>query len=83
MYDTKIYAYEFIPSHKKRDPKVSFVVIQFLYQPMVGAVRATGVLSAAARSRGKLCNCVIVKTLYSLLLTVASKFRLSLHPYVY
>ena len=24
MYDTKIYAYEFIPSHKKRDPKVSF-----------------------------------------------------------
>jgi len=23
MYDTKIYAYEFIPSHKKRDPKVS------------------------------------------------------------
>ena len=50
---------------------------------MVGAVRATGVASAAARSRGKLCNCVIVKTLYSLLLTVASKFRLSLHPYVY
>ena len=23
MCDTKIYAYEFIPSHKKRDPKVS------------------------------------------------------------
>jgi len=27
---------------------------------MVGAVSATGVVSAAARSRGKLCNCVIV-----------------------
>jgi hypothetical protein len=32
-----------------------FDIIQFLfYQPMVGAVRATGVDSAAARSRGKL-----------------------------
>jgi len=51
---------------------------------MEGAViSATGVDSADARSRGKLCNCVTVKTLYSLLLTVTSKFRLSLHPYVY
>jgi len=50
---------------------------------MEGAVSATGVDSADAKSNGKLCNCVIVKTLYSLLLTVASKFRLSLHPYVY
>ena len=39
--------------------------------------------SATRVSNGKLCNCVIVKTLYSLLLTVTSKFRLSLHPYVY
>ena len=67
MCDTKIYAYEFIPSHKKRDPKVSFESIQFLvvfpingvyrdfkYQPMLGAVSATGVDSAAARSSGKL-----------------------------
>ena len=30
MYDTKIYAYEFIPSHKKRNPKVPFLFIQFL-----------------------------------------------------
>jgi hypothetical protein len=26
-----------------------------IYQPITGAVRATGVASAAARSRGKLC----------------------------
>ena len=47
---------------------------------MDGAIRATGVASTLARSRGKLCNCVIVRTLYFLLLTVTSKFRLSLHP---
>ena len=58
-------------------------MVSKLYQPIAGAIRATGVASAAARSSGKLCNCVIVRTLYFLLLTVTSKFRLSLHPYVY
>ena len=65
--------------HKKGTPKSSLV----LYQPIAGAVKATGVVAAVARSRGKLCKCVIVRTLYFLLLTVTSKFRLSLHPYVY
>jgi len=62
---------------------LNYIIYLVLYQPIAGAVSATGVDSAAARSSGKLCKCVIVKTLYSLLLTVASKFRLSLHPYVY
>jgi len=62
---------------QKRDPVKGL----YFYQPIEGAVRATGVDSTLARSRGKLCNYVIVKTLYSLLLTVASKFRLSLHPF--
>jgi len=53
---------------------------------MVGAVSATGVDSAAARSSGKLCalrSCrfVIVRTLYFLLLYVAIESRLSLHPF--
>ena len=38
-------------------------------------------VEAVAKSRGKLCNFVIVVVLYPLLLTVASKFRLSLHPF--
>jgi len=51
------------------------------YQPIAGAVKATGVASELAKSKGKLCNFVIVRTLYFLLLTVTSKFRLSLHPF--
>jgi len=39
MYDTKIYAYEFIPRHKKRDPKVSFLFIQFLGQGAIDSRR--------------------------------------------
>jgi len=38
-------------SIKKGTPKSSST----LYQPIAGAVKATGVASAAARSRGKLC----------------------------
>jgi hypothetical protein len=68
---------------KETRRSLNYTTIQLLYQPIEGAVRATEVVSAAARSSGKLCNCVIVRTLYFLLLTVASKFRLSLHPYVY
>jgi len=65
-----------IIAQKKRPVKG----LQF-YQPIAGAVRATGVASAAARSSGKLCNFVIVVVLYPLLLTITSKFRLSLHPF--
>jgi hypothetical protein len=55
----------------------------FLDQPIEGAVKATFVVPKNAKSKGKLCNCVIVVVLYPLLLTIANKFRLSLHPYVY
>ena len=36
---------------KKGTPKSSLV----LYQPIAGAVKATGVVAAVARSKGKLC----------------------------
>jgi len=38
-------------TQKKGTPKSSLV----LYQPIAGAVKATGVAAAVARSRGKLC----------------------------
>jgi hypothetical protein len=43
--------------HKKGVPKELLYLLFSFYetQPIAGAVRATGVLSAAARSRGKLC----------------------------
>jgi hypothetical protein len=45
-----------IMRHKKEGCYTLLIisVIQFFYQPIAGAVRATGVFSAAARSRGKL-----------------------------
>jgi hypothetical protein len=47
---------KYIYAQKKRPAKVSFLLFSFsdAYQPTVGAVSATGVLSAAARSSGKL-----------------------------
>jgi hypothetical protein len=47
---------------------------------MLGARSATLRVELAAKSKGKLCKHVIVGAFYPLLLTVASKFRLSLHP---
>ncbi len=42
---------------KKRDPLRSLYYIKFerFCQPILGAVKATGVVAAVARSRGKLC----------------------------
>jgi hypothetical protein len=40
--------------HKKETPKGGLLKTIQLYQPIEGAVRATGVNSEAARSKGKL-----------------------------
>jgi len=45
-----------IVRHKKRGLlyPLNYISYSVVYQPIAGAVRATGVLSAAARSKGKL-----------------------------
>ena len=50
----QIVRHNFTYQRKRKDPVGSFEFMSLDYQPIAGAVRATGVDLAAARSRGKL-----------------------------